>query len=1238
MNSVLARSLFAAGLCAVSASAAAQGVIERPRPYAGEVLTTKGGEELQLKAAADWRTLYANQDVIGGDTIRTNDAGGVAILFEDRTQIRVGRNSTLVVKDIARSPTGETQLSLERGSIWARAARGGAGVKVDTPAAAAAIRGTDWTLRTEGKKTSLLVLDGEVELANPQGSITVRRGEGGEAVVGQPPRKISVVNIDKREQILIYRDLSDSFSELTPTDMTRREERAARAAALARPEAARSAQDWLVLAETGLTYDGPKAAERALEQAERMRLAPRERARADLARCFVDARARRFAKAAALCQAAAPRLDPKRRATAAYLAWAARRQAEPGKAEKPPSPTLYGDQPTGVLARASVEAFLSGPKTAIGIIDQNLARYPDDVMMRAGRALLFIMAGDKDAAKAAIDDALRVDPDDPYALVASARYKYVVQSDLEGALKDLKRAQVVAPGADFVWLETSLVQGERDATHEAEAAHLKAIELDPNDPLNRSNYAVFLIDNGRLGEAEAELKASEALDPGGFFNLYTRGFLLVTQGKTEEGIEKLLAASAISPDASGVQIALGIANYQSGNLVEAVQAFDNADQFDDDDPLTPLIRSVIAVDQYQSDEAIINARESLRRRQARGGDFATIDANRQNGSFVASAMRFQGLDEWGRYYGDRVADAFTSSAYFDQAIVSAANPFEAIGERVAPGELNVAPSAFSSLVQGLLIDPLAAAGSERRTTIVYHPFAEAAAEGGLVKQGKSYGWQSNTTLQAVAMQPFPVSIYADATFERPDSPLKNDKADSATGVVLLGAKPTPYDNLSFFNVVSKDKTGGRLFDKAFDFLPPNPTPDNERTLVSFTGAAWAHEFSERNVLQAMVAGTTFDQKTTTGSPFFFDQAPGDGVIDGVIGLDNIAKLRQREVSYGVSHLLGVGDVTLRTGAEGAHARYHVEDVTRNLDGSALAPSDTRLPGDAWRAYADATWDVTRDIKVQGGLYGSSVRIGEEGGDNRYEPRIGVAWQPIDGQWLRAAYRRDTVVSNVLTLSPITTVGITPAQIPLSFGGRTKTLAGRWDAEWSKHLFTALEYQRQRVQKLSLDIPESYESLDVENADIDRLTATANVWLTHGLGAFASYTRSWSKVKDQSLTYFASVEPGDDVPFLPKHSGRVGLTYVHPSMVKVTVAQNLVGNRIDALGQKLDRFTTTDATATWELFDKRLALSLEALNIFDNRVEFFGSQRRIPFPPFPAVEEGALLGAGRTITASARLRF
>ena len=58
------------------------------------------------------------------------------------------RNTTLLVKQVGAAE--DTLLGLEAGAIWARAERGGEGLTIETPAAAAAIRGTDWSMTVDG--------------------------------------------------------------------------------------------------------------------------------------------------------------------------------------------------------------------------------------------------------------------------------------------------------------------------------------------------------------------------------------------------------------------------------------------------------------------------------------------------------------------------------------------------------------------------------------------------------------------------------------------------------------------------------------------------------------------------------------------------------------------------------------------------------------------------------------------------------------------------------------------------------------------------------------------------------------------------------------------------------------------------------------------------------------------------------------------------------------------------------
>ena len=143
----------------------------RTPTISGQVIQTRTGEDIALVEAPSPRNVEVLQNVKAGDVIRTNALGQVALLFADRTQIRLSRNSVLVVKEV-RADGGVT-LDLNSGEMYGRAARGGSGVTINTPSAGAAIRGTDWTLSVSATKTTLSVIEGLVDLANAQGKSPV---------------------------------------------------------------------------------------------------------------------------------------------------------------------------------------------------------------------------------------------------------------------------------------------------------------------------------------------------------------------------------------------------------------------------------------------------------------------------------------------------------------------------------------------------------------------------------------------------------------------------------------------------------------------------------------------------------------------------------------------------------------------------------------------------------------------------------------------------------------------------------------------------------------------------------------------------------------------------------------------------------------------------------------------------------------------------------------------------------
>lgn len=1259
-----AASTFVLGL----ATAHAQTPVPRPTPVAGSIVAAKGGEEMRFVREDLWRAAQIRQDVLGGDVLRTNAIGNLAILFADQTQIRVGRNSTLTVNEVA-SSQGDTQLTLQSGQIWARAARGGTGVDVKTPAAVAAIRGTDWSLSVDGSgKTSLIVLEGVVELTNPQGSVTVRQGEGAVAAIGQAPTKFVLVNPNDREQMLFYYGLRDAFIGLPATPLKGPAMRAERGRLATIPPEARGAEEWLSLAEISLDLDGRAQAARALAQAQRFRLTASQRARADLVAGLLAGMGRRWKEAETHFSRAERGLTGDRRVSATYGRYFATAMANPQRAVAEPG--AKSDSALAAMAHAFVVGFKQDLKAAAEVIKAAERKYPNDARVALFSAQVSFLLDRRDEMHASLNRARALDPEDPDIIAGIAAVRASLESDLEGALVELRKAAAIAPGKSSIWNSIGLVESGRDANLEAEEAFRRAIAEDPDDPTSYANLAIHLLDQSRVDEAGALIDKTFELDPGFHAGYVFRGRYLMQTDENAKAIEATLAGLAANPAYSQGLLIAAAAYYQNGDYELAQQALDNADRLDPNDPVVAVARTAFAIDQYKADEAILSSREALKRYRARGGYFAPLAVNRQGGSYTADAYRFIGLAEWGRFYGDRVFNPFEGASYFDQA--ASLRPRITLSEPDLDDitDSNLDLTSLNLTIQGLFFDPLAVAGRLGRTDIIRRPFLDAEVGGQIVHRDGHVGWKADANVAGFVNNPVPTSFSFSASRTRGNEADLPVQEEADAGAFFIGMAPSAADRFVFFGIASEGRPG------LVPQPPPAPFLERRDDLNIQAGGGWSHTFGHRNVLTAALfysRGNARQAQSGRGSGevdldlSVLDPTIPAGVLVIPYSFDTLEDTRRRsEVEGGIaalSHTLGIGDFTLRYGIEGQKGETTVDDRTaatglfmerqpRVFNGlfdfirsngrrSFLESSITAV-----RGYGDVFWRPSDRFEVQAGgqyVYSETDTRGEIRTSNylnlpgipfeqsvsrtvpvatnedsgNFDPRVGVAFSPVEGHWLRAAYRYDTVLPLGFTLSPLSTVGLIPNEVPTESGSRTETLMARWDAEWSPHFFTAVEYQRQDVDGLSLSVLNTLGSLDLDEGRIERISASANVWLGHGIGLFGTVAFTDTENLTEGAAY------GRPIPFVAERYAQAGFTFVHPSRLKFTLAQSYFGDITGTLdGQPLEDFWTTDASLTWETPDRRLLIGVTALNIFDETYEFA--------PNIP--------GTGRTIAASLKARF
>lgn len=1177
----------------------------RPAPAAGSVVATRAGEEIEFVETAAWRGLEVLQDVKAGDVVRTNALGQVAILFADHTQLRLGRNSTLIVRGLGEG--GPTRLELTEGRLFGRTPRGGSEVLVETPAATAAIRGTDWTLAVAGDASALEVLEGVVEFRNPQGAVSVAAGEAATATLGQAPSKVVVVAADAREQMLINLSLRGAFAAFSPLALQGRALRAQAARVEAIPPEARDAEDRVIAAELALERQGRGAALTAAAAARAVPLTPGQAARVTLVEAIVAGSEGRYAEAARLFERAAPGLSGEQASAARYQAYFARSLAEPTRA-LPPPPANRGDR-ASVVGEAITAAFLESPAAAYRIMAAAAPRFANDAAFQASLAEVALLVGDYDAALAAAERAVALDPDDPDALSARASARAASARDLEGALADLQRALEAAPADSDLWGDLGLLQDERGAEREAEAAYLRAIALDPEDPVARSNYATLLLDMSRVAEARAQAEAALAADPAFELGHFALGRGQLQSGEGAAAIESLLRATTANPAYSNGLALLGAAYAEQGDFVLADQALGNAARLDPNDPIVSQYRASLATFLFQADDAIRFAQESVRQTRARGGDYASVAATRDFGSTLGTAYRTLSLDAWGDYWSDAVFSPFDAGGYFDRSIAGVSSPLLTGRTRQLPGpDATLNPQSFSELTQGLLLDPLALVGPNLRPAFVRAPFAELdLGAGPTVSQGDG-GWNASGTFQRLGTGAVPYSLLVSGSFETLDPSYAGQNETSFSGLVGFGLQPGPFDRIVGFANTARE-TGGLAFEGA-PFTRGNDA--EARATLGFLG--WSHTFGHRNVLNAAVSATRTQQDNSIASVTVIPTPLGPIKLPATLKISG----EETVVKVGLAQMLGLGPVTLRFGAEGGESRgssrlgritYDPLFPDGRLRETLYDADETSRLGRIW---LDATAELSDRLQVEGALFGTYLEGAPD--ETVLAPRLGFAWTPVEGHWLRLGWLRERPGLESNTLAPIGLLGLDAIDLPPATGQVDAAIA-RWDAQWTPRFFTAAEYQHLEIEDLSIAFAGGLDPLRAPTARMEQIELSANLWIAGGFGLFGAAARNWSE---------ADLPGGDGaIPFVPDVSARFGITHVNPRRFSVTLAETYLGERSSQVrGETLASAWTTDLTGSWVSESRRFELSAGVYNLFDADYEIA-----------PGVA-----GVGRTLTATLQARF
>ncbi len=521
----------------------------------GKIISFHGQVEHLQALLERWNPARLLQELFVRDRVKTHKNSRAAVLFIDETQVRIREEAELTVHTIRKEEDQSTVFELVKGEGWFRTKNSAADLQVVTPAATAAIRGTEVNIRVEETgETVLTVLEGTATFGNEAGSISVLAGEEATALPGQVPTKRAVLNPQDAVQWVLYYPTTPSLHDYLRMDI---------------PD---SVREGIRLLKEGSTAGALLVFEPLLEQDGWARLgasmAYLEAGDPEAARSVLETGVPPALQAEKLAQLAAIDMS-------VGNIEAARGSLEAALREDPRNLRA-------LVLSSTVELIQNNKERARLIAQEAIDNHPGSVAANIAAGETAQAYFDLRTALYHYERALSVDPDDLRALVDRARVLFGSGRNVESA-KDAESALSLYP---------------QDAQALSLAGFLRLADGDLDAA--QSYFEQAIENNPELGEPHLGLS-----------------ILLFKQKETEEGLWEMLAATLLEPKLALFQSYLGKAYYQLRRFPESLSALETAKLLDSRDPTPWLYTSIILRDLNRPVEALGELDQAIARNDNR---------------------------------------------------------------------------------------------------------------------------------------------------------------------------------------------------------------------------------------------------------------------------------------------------------------------------------------------------------------------------------------------------------------------------------------------------------------------------------------------------------------------------------------------------------------------------------------------------------------------------------------------
>jgi len=160
--------------------------------------------EFQPPKTQNWFSAVTNNALPEGYRLCTLENGQATIRLGDKSLVHLDQLTTVQIMP-PRSTSAKYGFNIVRGLLYLLHRDEPGDLEVQTLAVNAAVQGTDFAISVEDDGTTTIALiDGRVQMSNPQGSINLESGEKGMARPGQRPTKTALIDAVNSVQWSLY--------------------------------------------------------------------------------------------------------------------------------------------------------------------------------------------------------------------------------------------------------------------------------------------------------------------------------------------------------------------------------------------------------------------------------------------------------------------------------------------------------------------------------------------------------------------------------------------------------------------------------------------------------------------------------------------------------------------------------------------------------------------------------------------------------------------------------------------------------------------------------------------------------------------------------------------------------------------------------------------------------------------------------------------------------------------------